>query len=659
MKNLNWSEHVSGAHDAAALLSEHIAALTELRDAATAEIAKYLRASGADLDLDAIQSTPERPYTLVPSGKSGEWYLIQWRGIRMPTMIGWLEKQEPAFNLFRVTRSMDLLTPFPQWVKEELDIKPPAHGAVIDGGRTSVRITSGDEGTFRKRYGAHLGAKQSDGTYKIKPDAWIQLVAQLIKDGILPYQPTPVAAEDWIENARCNIKLRAYQTPLVDDFKRTGATLLNIPPGAGKTYVATYLLAHLRGPHLVVVDTDPARTYWKEFIATNAPDADVTVTTYQGASKYIYDPGTHLAKKYTLFVPDEAHRLPAATFSKLAFIEAKYRLGPTGTAWREDDKQYMITALTGFPAHLSWSEMIRAGVLKKPRIVVEIHKDLNAKTNRVKELIGKHKGRALIFADWIAEGNALANALGVPFIQGETKNKLQRIREAQVSVVSRVADTGIDLPDLSLVIDFAFMKNARTQGAQRLGRLLHSEKGGAYHLLLTTAEYQAEPRRMWGIEQELSGEVDIEFLDFTGAAPLVSKHDVREAPVFAAKRASRDATGRKPAAAIVREPKTEADKVLANPAVDRALTAAYAKANARIRQKNLLHRVLRLAWEEPLSLETLRLSGRVNPDFISAYKVACDLAVKEKFMTRKRGVGFQTNRAFLNQLVKADERFKR
>lgn len=188
---MNWQGNIESAKQSLQVLDEAIAELTKYRDEATADIAQYLRSadSGIELDIDAIQATLTRPYTLLPINEHEAW-LIHWRGVKMP-IFGWVVAQEPAFIKARVTRSMDLLTPLPTWMKQELGWKPPEHKAVIDGTRTSLSLTDGDEAAFRKRYGQHLGGKQSDGSFKIRGgDAWIKLVAALVRDGILPYAPT-------------------------------------------------------------------------------------------------------------------------------------------------------------------------------------------------------------------------------------------------------------------------------------------------------------------------------------------------------------------------------------------------------------------------------------------------------------------------------------
>ena len=465
--------------NALGVIDEAIKFLAEHRDAATAEITQYLRmeSAGISLDLDAIRATVTRPYTVLPINEHEAW-LIHWRGVKMP-IFGWVVSQEAAFLKAKVTRSMDLLTPLPTWMKDELGWKPPEHKAVIDGTRTNLNLVDGEEGTFKRKYGQFLGTKQADGTYKIRGgDAWIKLVAALVCDGILPYTPQPVAPEHWdgISGTSNYPKLLSeliikkqkeagspYISLAITEFTDKGAVLVNYPPGSGKTLTTCAILNHFIGKVLVLGDSVMLIEQWKERFAklVNNPKADVTFSTYQGAGKYLND-------EWDLIIFDEAQRLPANTFSKLAFVKTKYRLGLTGTPWREDERQHLIVALSGFPVAIRWAELINTGALKRPRIVVATVPTEAAKTGYVKSLIAKRKGRAMIFCDWLEQGQALADALDVPFIHGGTARKLDKVQESDVCVVSRIGDRGISLPDLRLVIEVAGAGSAREQFAQRV-----------------------------------------------------------------------------------------------------------------------------------------------------------------------------------------------
>jgi hypothetical protein len=57
----------------------------------------------------------------------------------------------------------------------------------------------------------------------------------------------------------------------------------------------------------------------------------------------------------------------------------------------------------------------------------------------------------------------------IPFIYGETKDRLDVIRESQACVVSRVGDEGISLPRIERVIEVVFLYGSRMQESQRAG----------------------------------------------------------------------------------------------------------------------------------------------------------------------------------------------
>lgn len=147
-----WQANIDVVHAAIQAIDKTLADLTVYRDEKTAEIAKYLRVvdKGIELDMDAIQATLTRPYTILPINEHEAW-LIHWRGVKMP-IFGWVIAQEPAFIKSKVSRSMDLLTPMPEWMKDEMGWKAPAHKAVIDGTRTGIALTDGDEATFKRKF---------------------------------------------------------------------------------------------------------------------------------------------------------------------------------------------------------------------------------------------------------------------------------------------------------------------------------------------------------------------------------------------------------------------------------------------------------------------------------------------------------------------------
>jgi DNA excision repair protein ERCC-3 len=648
------AELLSSSQEAIRELDNTIAELTQYRDSATAEIAKHLRVdSGIDLDVDAIRATLTRPYTILPINEHEAW-LIHWRGIRMP-IFGWVVAQEPAFIKAKVTRSMDLLTPLPGWMKDEMGWKAPAHKAIIDGPRTGITLTDGDEATFKRRYGQHLGAKQADGTFKIKGgDAWIKLVAALVRDGILPYTPQPVAQENWDENAELPNLLfdiitkkqieanDPYIMRAVGEFKAKGAVLVNYPPGSGKTLVTCAILNHFHGRVLILGDSTMLVDQWRDRVKTLAAysKAQIVLSTYQGAAKYLHE-------EWDLIIPDEAQRLPANTFSKLAFAKTKYRLGLTGTAWREDERQHLIVALSGFPVAIRWASLIASGALRRPRIIVATVPNDAAKTTYVRGLLAKRKGRAMIFCDWIEQGQALADALDVPFIHGATAHKLEKVQESDVCVVSRVGDRGISLPDLRLVVEVAGAGSAREQFAQRVGRLLHGEFEGEFHTVFTPEEAARFRGRIFGVEAELAGEVDIEFIAVGNVSEESSRKSTRQVRSPRSSSAVRYISDHKQQRSD--EPNDEFAQMLRLPAISAKIMQA--KKSVGDRTAPYIERVMRYCWNAALSpTEIVEGLGILDAATKSRMNSACSAVVKLGLMKSEQGGRYAVNKEELNRL---------
>src|SRR5438105_3030191 len=115
-----------------------LAVLEQYETSTAAEIAKYLRsAGGLELDQDAICASVTRPYTIIPQDQHKA-LLVHWRGVKMPQVFGWVLRHDGAFTISEISRGMDALTPFPQWMKDDMGWKPPEHQAELDGTHSRV-----------------------------------------------------------------------------------------------------------------------------------------------------------------------------------------------------------------------------------------------------------------------------------------------------------------------------------------------------------------------------------------------------------------------------------------------------------------------------------------------------------------------------------------
>ena len=107
------------------------------------------------------------------------------------------------------------------------------------------------------------------------------------------------------------------------------------------------------------------------------------------------------------------------------------------------------------------------------------------------------KQKAILFA-------ALVLLLGIVpcAIYGATRGRMDIIRKADVSVVSRVGDEGISIPELERVIEVSFLFGSRMQESQRFGRLMHSESDETEHIILMTEEeFHKYQKRLYAITE--------------------------------------------------------------------------------------------------------------------------------------------------------------
>jgi DNA excision repair protein ERCC-3 len=163
-------------------------------------------------------------------------------------------------------------------------------------------------------------------------------------------------------------------------------------------------------------------------------------------------------------------------------------MGLSGSPYREDGRVNYIIALTGFPIGLAWEKFFELGIIKKPTITLFVVSQLKDKLRKLDELLQKELGKTLIFCDSIALGEKLARQHNLDFIHGGTTKRLEKIRENERVIVSRVGDEGLSLPEMDTLVEVDFLFGSRMQQSQRTGRLLHSKKKATNHYILMTEE---------------------------------------------------------------------------------------------------------------------------------------------------------------------------
>lgn len=430
------------------------------------------------------------PYAIISTGREEEWYVVVPKFIRMN--IGWLDFTTRTYNVFRINKFANWLGDVPEELKKKFRFKPKLPLKVFDG-----MVLTGKEHQEEafNRYKQHLSRREGSDKIKITRGHEFKLIAKLIDDGILPFIPKPIEKEDLTKNEP-KFELRDYQKEAWDRFKETGAIGIYWAFSAGKTFFGLYAMEKIKGKKLVVVPTRTLVEQWQDRIReyTSQKSWDVDVVTYRAFHKI-------RNKEYALAIYDECHHLPANMFSKMSTIKAKYRIGLSGTPYREDGRTDYIFALTGFPVGLSWENLIELGVIEQPDIRLYIVKDKKEKIRKLGEMLIAQK-KTIIFCDSISFGNQLSKKFEIPFVSGSSSKRIEIIKESDVTVVSRVGDEGLSIPDIERVIEVDFLFGSRRQEGQRMGRLFHGEEKGEHIILMTETEYEDYSKRLYSIYEK-------------------------------------------------------------------------------------------------------------------------------------------------------------
>ncbi len=444
---------------------------------------------GAVLDKDNFLTFFKKPYAVIPFGKNK--ILVAVPKFVKGFQIGWLWKETDSFYIYQFDHYSAWLSDAPKELLEEINFKKELD-LTVEG--NTIHFGPEWKEAVKKKLSYHLRDIGENQATIVRGHIF-DVIAETIENGALPFIAKPVAAGD-LREPKSKIKLRPYQMEARDKFMKTGAIGVFHPTGAGKSFIALDLIDEIKGKKIIIVPTRTLIEQWAYYIETFVPHAkeEVKIVTYQGFRDH--------DEEYALTIYDECQRLPADTFSKLAVIPTKYRIGLSASPHREDGRESYIFALTGFPVGLNWQEYMATVGRSYHPIYVHIVRSSTGKINKVEELLDRDK-KTFIFCDTIELGKKIAREFDIPFIYGQTDNRLQEIQENKVSVVSRVMDLGVSIKDLQRIIEVDFLFGSRQQELQRTGRLMHSEKTGLRHdIIMTEAEFSQYGKRLWALQEK-------------------------------------------------------------------------------------------------------------------------------------------------------------
>ena len=322
--------------------------------------------------------------------------------------------------------------------------------------------------------------------------------------------------------------LRGYQREAIDLFDKSGAGVVVLPCGAGKTVVGIGAMVEGQSSTLILVTNSVSARQWRdEIIARTTLTADdigeysgekkeikpVTIATYHILTAKRRGAFAHLplldANNWGLIIYDEVHLLPAPVFKLTADLQARRRLGLTATLVREDGKEGDVFSLIG-PKRFDapWKEIEAQGFIAparcvEVRVLLESDERMHyavanerqrfriaatspAKRPIISRLIAQHPDdQILVIAQYLDQIDDVSDTLDLPTITGATPvNEREvlydkfRTGEIRVLLVSKVANFSVDLPDASVAIQISGSFGSRQEEAQRLGRILRPKTDG-------------------------------------------------------------------------------------------------------------------------------------------------------------------------------------
>ncbi len=294
-------------------------------------------------DKDLLKEWHEE-YWHTYSNQSGEneWFIAVPKFI--PFSLGWLDHTTKGYNVFKINQYTQWLGEMPEFLRKELNIKEPEKIFVSDG---NLVFTEGKEDEVKERYGDLLSSV-SKGTARVRLGKEFDLIAKIIENGSLPFVPKQVDEGDLIPN-QTNISFEGkyiFQKHAWDNFLKYGAIGIYWMTGAGKDIFSCYALSRIKvkegdqilpnlyvSPNLTILE-QMRKEYFPKYapeLLKDIEDGKLILSTYQGYDKI-------KGMKFGLTIFGESHVLPADSFSRLATIKTKYRIGQSASPFREDGR---------------------------------------------------------------------------------------------------------------------------------------------------------------------------------------------------------------------------------------------------------------------------------------------------------------------------------
>lgn len=335
-------------------------------------------------------------------------------------------------------------------------------------------------------------------------------------------------------------KLRPYQEEAVENMvvRAHPGCALKGPCGSGKTVTMLGVVVEVGQPTLVVVHTKPLMTQWLTAVEQwlgltpgtvggGRPTVPRTVTVgmQQKLWRIVKEGGPvarDLRRSFGCLVIDEMHHAPAASFMLVSeHFPAAYRVGCSATIQRKDGREYLLEETFGPVAHEVLDKDLVAAGKKLPlrmevvptnfvcqeyldavaarevapwqRMVAELvaDDDRNALVWKHLRRVLRRRGTRILLLndrvrackDWTiflrGEGVPVGLMIGGAGNKDEQARTIRELRNGklQVGVGTKIADEGLDLPELTHVFVTCPVHRNPSRLEQMVGRASRPAKG--------------------------------------------------------------------------------------------------------------------------------------------------------------------------------------
>ena len=321
------------------------------------------------------------------------------------------------------------------------------------------------------------------------------------------------------------MRLRPYQKEAVDAVADNYNGLIIAPCGAGKTMIGLGAMTMFDTRIVVLVHTQDLAQQWKQRIEAQLRTSNgdvpkvsicgdgkrddsgqIVIAMFQSLAKGRWEEVQDWGKQFGMCIVDEAHHVPASTFSKVMMsMPAKVRIGLTATPDRPDGLGAMLGWHFGRQLfRITTKELIDKGRVMRPDVRFERTRftppqiDWPKLINKTCEDIDRNEqildmvesfitdGRQVLvlsdrvqhcidMAEHIANRGMSAAALVGKMTRKQRAEVLAAAdaRELKAIFATTVADEGLDLPGLDTVV-LTTPTKAMGRIQQRIGRIMRT-----------------------------------------------------------------------------------------------------------------------------------------------------------------------------------------